>query len=73
MVFCDECNAALEEGDEVFVFRDEADEFVFCSEVCAANFLCVVEAIDWDDEDEEFDEEDEEEDEIVPEFDLNIL
>lgn len=55
MYECDECNATLEEGDEAFYFSDGSDEYIFCCEVCAANFLC--DAITVGD-DEDFDEED---------------
>ena len=74
MVFCDECDAALEDGDEAYVFRDEVDTFVFCSESCAANFLCVVEEIDDDEDyDDDEDEEEDEDDFEEPDFDLNIF
>lgn len=76
MVHCDECDAVIEDGEEAFVFSDEHDTFVFCSESCAANFLCVIEEIDWDDEDYDDEDEDDEEDEEDfqdVDFDLNVF
>lgn len=60
MVHCDECDAVIEDGEEAFVFSDEHDTFVFCCEVCAANFLCVIEEVydDGEEDDEDFDEDD---------------